>query len=332
MSTLRNHPVFAALMLALVVLIGAGVWLDLRGRSREAALAEQLRQRIDEVDRFQRQRPAPNDVNLRGARADLADNAGTLATMLRALNVVGADELEYFKGEPASRTDAYFDIAQFVDRMRTGAGEAGVKLAADERFGFSLYTNEGPEPGLIQPVYRQRRIVEYLLRALFDARPRALLSVQREEPLRVDGAAPDGAPAPRSAPNSGASTGATGDLFTIDPQVSARTPGYVDTIAFRIAFSGQTAALRGFMNALAAPEIPLVVRSVEVDSAPTAGPRPGDRENAPPPTVFGIPVAPPDRVAEGAIPIVAENDSRFTVTLEMFEVKIRPPEVGLAAK
>jgi hypothetical protein len=121
-------------------------------------------------------------------------------------------------------------------------------------------------------------------------------------------------------------------MFVIDPQVSARTPGYVDTLAFRIVFSGQTAALRGFMNALAAPEIPLVVRSVEVTTGSADAQRQtAGRTNQPPPNLFprapGSAMTPEAAVASGSVPIVPENDARFTVTVELFEVKIRPPAI-----
>jgi hypothetical protein len=103
-------------------------------------------------------------------------------------------------------------------------------------------------------------------------------------------------------------------------------------MAVRIIFTGQTSSLRGFMNALAVPEIPLVVRSVEAEplqsdsgraaatgmmraAAGGAGVRGGDGEAEMP----------------ADLAIVADNESRFTVTIELFEVKIRVPEAATAA-
>jgi hypothetical protein len=324
----RAHPVFSTVLIAFVAVIGIEIWWVTAGRREERELERLLDLRIGEIDRLQRQKPAPTDENLRRAREDFAQNAVVLATMLRALNVVGPDELDYFKGEPASRTDAYFDIAQFVDRMRGLAAQNDVVVRPEERFGFSAYSNEGPEPDLIRPVYRQRRIVEYLLRELFAARPRSLVAVQREEPV-APGSDATGRAAARSTPSPGSA--AVGNIFTIDPQVSARTPGYVDTLAFRISFTGQTAALRGFVNALAAPEIPLVVRSVEVEpNVAESGRGSGSSAGGTPPSLFSrsTPAAVAPDALPANVPIVAENDSRFTVTVELFEVKIRAPEVG----
>jgi hypothetical protein len=308
---LRTHPTFVAITGGLCVVIAAEVWLLYVQRAKETELEVRLGQQVAEIEKLQRVDPGPSDQNLRLVTDDLEQNRTVLTTMLRALSVVGADELPYFKGEPATRTDAYFDIAQFEDRMRTMAAETNVTLKPGESFGFSIYSNEGPEPELIRPVYRQRRIVEYLLRALMAARPQSLVAVQREVPQPVGSAGPVAQ----------ASKSDSSDFFSMDAQVSARMPGYVNTIAFRIVFSGQTTALRGFMNALAAPEIPLVVRSVEVDNSLPETPRGG----APRPrsvNVFGRPVDEVVDTVSANIPIVANNEARFTVTVEMFEVNL----------
>ncbi len=316
-----------------LVAIAAEAWFFFALRREERALELELNQRVAEIERLQRQRPGPTDENLRRARDDFAQHAEVLTTMLRSLNASGPDELEYFKGEPVGRTEAFFDIAQFVDAMRAHAAKSGVLIRPDERFGFAAYTHEGPEAELIRPVYRQRRIVEYLLGALFPARPRTLVSVQREDPATISQSADKAAGKPAAAAARSPQTfagaagrGASGEggpvaeIFTIDPQVSARTPGYVDTMAFRLIFTGQTSSLRGFMNTLAMPEIPLVVRSVEVEPLrpATASGRSGGATGD-----SGGPSA--------DLPIVADNESRFVVTVELFEVKLRAPEAATVA-
>lgn len=326
MNLFRRHPLFFSLIGLGVLAMGAEIWYVVVLRAQQGRLEIELNQKISEIERLQRQRPGPTDDNLRRVREDFEQNAEVLRTMLDSLNVAGPDELEYFKGEPVGRTEAFFDIAQFVDAMRANAAKAGVLMRPDERFGFSAYTNEGPEPDLIRPVYRQRRIVEYLLSALFPARPRTLVSVQREDPTTIGRPAAKPAavsPASGRQPSTFAGGGTSSDgaavseIFSIDPQVSARTPGYVDTMAFRITFTGQTTCLRGFMNTLAVPEIPLVVRSVEVEplraDAPAA--RSGQAQQD-------------ARSASPELPIVADNESRFIVTVELFEVSLQAPEAA----
>lgn len=332
-------------VLALAVL--GEVWIVRRLQGEVNAAEREVRERIAEIEQLQRREPAPIEANLRVAREDLANNAEVLKTMLSVLNVSGADDLTFFQGEPATRPDAWFEISQFVDRMTNEAKASGVELKPDERFGFSAYTFEGPEPPYIRSVYRQHRIIEYLLGKLFAAHPRALLGVQREQPAAVqaEGGAPatpatnaSARPAARPQVANAVGSASAGEIFVVDPQVSARMPGYVDTMAFRITFSGQTKSLRVFMNALAAPEIPLVVRSVEV-SAGGALSGPGQERPAASATratgraanPFGAARAGAAEGAEpvqpGAVPIVAENLSVFTVTVEFFEVLIQPPEI-----
>lgn len=339
MNFIKRHPLFTTIIAAFVLLILGEAWYVYMLRAEVVAAEQDVRQRIAEIESLQRRKPAPVADNLRVARDDFAQNAEVLATMLRVLNVTGPDDLEFFKGEPATRPDAWFEISQFVDRMTSEARKSNVRLNADERFGFAAFTFEGPEPAYIRSVYRQHRIVEYLLGKLFAARPRALLAVQREQPLPVgETAAAPTAPRPAPLQNQGGPNTGAGEIFVIDPQVSARTPGYVDTLAFRIIFSGQTNSLRGFMNALAAPDIPLVVRSVEVTQGSTAAATsPGADSNrrprpANPFSNTAAPAAGSDpAVSQAVVPIVPENDSVFTVTVELFDVKIRAPQVTATA-
>lgn len=334
MSFFKIHPIFSAVISVLVAVVGAEIWYLWSLRADEAALESATEQKIGQINMLQRQNPALTDDNLILAKENLEQSNVVFATMLRSLGVTRQDELEYFRDEPASDIDAYFDISTFVDAMRAEAQEAGVSVSPSGQFGFATHKNVGPEPPYIRIVYRQRRILEYLLRRLIAARPQAIVSVQRERPAVAGDSAVAARPPTRGSigqPGPRASTpaaGAASDFFVVDPQVSARTPGYVDTMAFRLVFVGQTAALREFMNALAAPGLPLVVRSVEVQTSGAEGSgsdtrsnggstgNRGDRGDA---RVNGNPE--PEAVSAN-VPIVAENDGQFTVTVEMFEVMI----------
>lgn len=343
MNFVKRHPLFTVILAIFALLIAGEAWLVFILRTQVAGAERQVRDRIQEIEQLQRQNPAPIDENLRLARDDLAQNAEVLTTMLSVLNVTGPDDLSFFKGEPATRPDAWFEISQFVERMTNEAKKSSVEHKPDERFGFSAYAFEGPEPAHIRSVYRQHRIVEYLLQKLFAARPRSLLAVQREEPLAqatAPAASAPGTAAPaRPAASQGNASGVTSELFVLDPQVSARTPGYVDSMAFRVIFSGHTSALRGFMNALAAPDIPLVVRSVEVSegnsaasrssASPAASPAPARPAN--PFSGAAAAAGSPPPASKTSIPIVAENASVFTVTVELFDVKIRAPQATATA-
>ena len=58
---------------------------------------------------------------------------------------------------------------------------------------------------------------------------------------------------------------ASSDRYVVDPAITARVDGAVDTLAFQIKFSGYTDSLRKFIESLTAFEMPVIVRSVEVE-------------------------------------------------------------------
>jgi len=140
------------------------------------------------LPRSPRRQPAPSREIATLIESDLARAQSALATMQAELRGRGpaAARLAATKA-PVARTDAFFDLATFVERSRATAQKQGVTVApAAAHFGFSLYANEGPEAALIEPVFRQRLVAEYLVEALLAARPRALLAVQRERPLTAE--------------------------------------------------------------------------------------------------------------------------------------------------
>jgi hypothetical protein len=192
---------------------------------------------------------------------------------------------------PAERSDADFVLAQFVERMRERAKEHSVTLNDDERFGFSAYAKSSPEREHIPSVIRQQIVIERVLDRLFEARPEKLLFVAREQPrkrpdIETPAKSGEAAPVATSGP----------EIFQIDPAISLRVSGRIDSTAFRVGFVGSTETLRDFMARLANDQIPLVVRRVEVESMD--GP---------------VPTASKDG------PLIARVPSRFSVTLEAIE-------------
>jgi hypothetical protein len=180
--------------------------------------------------------------------------------------------------------------------MREHAARRGVRLNQEERFGFADYAHTGPEPEDIPTVFRERCVTEYLLGALFDARPQQLLAVQRERRAAA-GVRPTGR-------NSVRGTSVSTDFFEWNPRASARRAKVLEGFALQVSFVGQTVSLRTLLNQLATFELPLVVRAVEVERA----------------------VMPLDERAvsaagsESIAPLVPLSLSRFTVTVELIEL------------
>ena len=291
--------------------------------------------------------PSPSRETAALIEADLNRAQRALATMQSELRGRGPSAARLAATKPpAMRTDAFFDLATFVSKSRALAQKQGVLIGPGAaNFGFSLYANEGPETALIEPVFRQRLVVNYLVDALLAARPRALLAVQRERPLSaverkarneaLIAAAADPAATP-PAPLESATTQSS-DYFDLDARLSAQAPGLVEVSGFRLIFTGQTAALRALLNQLASFELPIIVRSVEVE--PAAGEdivaAPADEAAAPPPPatpaasiVLSAPVAKAAKPAATIAPLVAKAISKFTVTVEYVELAAGPAVVA----
>jgi hypothetical protein len=362
-SARRKNPVFVgAMTLCAALALGEGFLIWERwsaARAAAAKLDEHLAARAEMANLM----PPPKRDVAEAIEADLAKAQAALAAMQAELKGRGpvAERLRAAK-VPAARTDAFFDLAAYVERMREAARRHRVIVRSEAaRFGFAAYANEAPEPERIAAVFRQRQLAQYLLEALLAAEPRALLAVNREPTLTDEeraaraaalaelqaalaAAEANGEPPPD--PDQFGATGAPSELpegpdyFAIDPRVTARVPGYVDTTAFRLVFVGQTAALRAWLNRLAAFELPVLVREIEVDlataeeladvpaeeSAPeAAAPEPAAAEpsvvltlDSPAPSPRPAPARP------AAAPIVSKPYSKFTVTVELVEL-VPPP-------
>ncbi len=349
MSFFRKNPLFAtALTVGAVIALGE-LALTYERFAASRAAARKLEERKVELQGMADLTPPPTREVAAAIEADLAKAQAALASMQSELKGRGpAAERIHAAKVPAVRTDAYFDLATFVERTRERARKDDVDVRPEAaRFGFSAYTNEGPLTDHIEPVFRQRQVAQYLVDALIDARPRTILSVKREHTIsKAEREARAAAIANgETPPEAGGDDGP--DYFTIDPRVTARVPGFLDTMAFRFAFTGQTAALRTFLNQLASFELPVLVREVEVDVATneeTARQTPAEdsaaasEQPAAPGTLapsvvlsadVPAPAAPPPAVKPApkpaprgstATPIVAKSLSKFTVTVEFVEL------------
>jgi hypothetical protein len=332
---------FFNLALALLGLLAAGEAWCIWERASAVRVAEQKLVRVRaQIQAVADAAPAPSRETAALIEADLKRAQGALATMQSELRGRGpaAARLAATK-PPAMRTDAFFDLATFVSKSRALAQKQGVLIGPGAaHFGFSLYANEGPETALIEPVFRQRLVANYIVDALLAARPRALLAVQRERPLHADErkarhealavAAADPTAAPPAPLES--STTLSPDYFDLDARLSAQAPGLVEVSGFRLIFTGQTAALRALLNQLASFELPIIARSVEVEpaagedivAAPAEDAAAAPSQPAAPAVsiVLSAPVAKAAKPVATIAPLVAKSISKFTVTVEYVEL------------
>ena len=368
MSRRPRSPVFVGALTFCAALAAGELYLIYERWSAARDAAAKLVQRQSELMAMATTMPPPTRDIATAIEEDLARAQTTLAAMQADLKGRGpaAERLRTAR-VPAARTDAYFDLASYVERLHERARRNEVAIRPEAaRFGFAAHANEGPELERIEPVFRQRLLAQYLMESLLDARPRAVLAVKRELALT----APEREAREAAAAEAAAAIAAGGDpvdtssselevpegpdYFAIDPRVSARKAGFVDTIAFKFVFTGQTAALRSFLNRLAAFELPVLVREVEVELASTeeaadiASEEPAEPESGPTPiepapssVVLSLNPEPSVNAATAStrsdsasrmpirrtteIPIVAKSVSKFTVTVEFVELVTPPP-------
>lgn len=328
MASFKSNPVFFSL-LGLLGLAALGAGWGIYDRSSVAKKsAAQLVQKRNELNSLQAVNPAPSDVSKAAVEADLARTEVALRKMREELKGHGpvAEALRNAP-VPSEPTDVFFNLETFVEKMRQKALAANVKVKPDERFGFYTYSTTGPDRDLIPQVFRQRQVAEYLVSALIDARPSEVVSLQRERPSTKAelAAVAAGQPLPASSSSSNAnSTQTNSDFFQIDPRISARVPGFVGATAFRLNFVGSTEALRSFLNKLASFELPLVVRSVEVEpaakSTTTAPATPANSLSS----IFGTVAPAPTNEPPPAKPLVEKILSKFTVTVELIDLVEAP--------
>lgn len=296
----------ALLLLAVTSAVEVRWWFQARESARRALAA--LGQAKAERQGLSRMSPAPNERDEEAIGNDL-ERARAAADGIRVALAGPRESVDPDGRASAKPIDVYFEIAAFVETLRARATQAGVAVKPDERFGFASHAHEGPTLDRVAAVRRQCAEAEFLLETLIEARPRAVLGVQRERPS---------APARRvgrfqsvgSDQSSGAeppdNDGVAEDFFALDPKLSVRRSGLVDSDAFRLAFTGQTRSLRVLLNEFASSPWPVVVRCVEVQRVPP------ERGSA----------VPPAAGAEVPRPLVASNLSRFAVVVEVIRFPV----------
>jgi hypothetical protein len=363
MSFFRKNPLFGIVLTICAVLVLGELALIYERFAASRAAAKRFQDRKTELEGMAQLTPPPTRETASAIEADLAKAQAALASMDNELKGRGpaAERIRNAK-VPAARTDAYFDLATFVEKTRALAKKNEVDVRPEaNRFGFAAFANEGPVHDHIEPVFRQRQILQYLIETLIEARPRSILSVKRE---------PTVSKAEREARAAAIANGETPvepeavegpDYFTIDPRVTARKPAFIDTMAFRFVFIGQTAALRTFLNQLASFQLPVLVREVEVDTASAeeataqpsleeTSPIPDDASAVKPSNAASIvlsaeaPANPSEAPAPAkarpaasrgarpvtAVPIVSKPFSRFTVIVEAIELVAPAPPAEAA--
>lgn len=234
---LREHPRLA-LGWMLVALLAAVTTTSLAVDLRRTRAAQRQAARC--VEQLRALDSGALAATVENAEAIEADAAWLRAALAQEVAAWRAANEQAWGGDTAAadRAEAYFELAAFRERMRRTAAECGVDVHAVGHFGFPEYAQTAPEEERRGLVSRERRRLEHLLAAVWAARPRELAAVAR-------------------------SSG--GEQVQLPAGASVRSPGLIDTSAFKVDLVGTTATLRDVMVALSASSGLVLVRAVEVE-------------------------------------------------------------------
>jgi len=257
--------------------------------------------------------PAPTEDNLEAAGRNLAELQAALAAIREDLQsgaslATSSDGVSVMAG--IQQYISKFQKAVDAHKDETGEPDP-IETPDDFAFGFDAYFDEASmleDAAKVTLLDKQRQILSYLLTQLIAADPESIDAVKREI-LETD-------------------QEQKSKSFSVDPAVSARVPGAIDTMGFSLTFSGYTDSLRELLNRLSRFELPIVVRSIKVErpSGSETVVAPARRND--PDNIFALfgdgaspgPSTTKEQPAEGPEPVIEENVSQFTVILEFIEV------------
>jgi hypothetical protein len=328
MDFLKKHPLFIALVAVCLLAFAAGVYLLLGARAADEQAARALRNAEQSLHAAARGEIAPTQDNLALAEANIVALRGELDTIRERLE----------SGVQLQTTDDPVQlitrIQRFISQMRRTAEAEEVRIPANFGFGFDRYVEQSTPPAqpFVVRVDKQRLVLEYLLGELIASGPSGITRVQRET-IEVPQTDARGTETTRTAATTRAgsarTTAASGDAFRIDPAISARVPNAIDSLAFRITFTGFTESLQTFINRLAAFEYPIVIRSIEVARPAPARTTGSAQRPQRTQTIedifggFGGGSTQPTQTAEPAQrPVIEDNESEFTLVLEFIELTL----------
>ena len=311
MEFFKKHILFFIILIVLGALMGASLAMIYLDRQAASERHEELNRLVQERDRAKMRTPSPIPENLELAEANVNNLRETRAMVERVLT-----------GTQTIQSDPSVDNVRFISSLQSYLSTFR-RIVADENivvpenfaFGFSRYAREAATPAqtAVPKLDMQRQILSFLINRLIEAEPFEIVAIQREQ------VEDSGQVARAGGGRQAAATG--GDIFTIDPGLSARVSGAIDTLAFRVTFVGFTSSLRSFLNELALYEQPVVVRNVEVARfEPTQRRRTGGGGGGGATDdfarLFGIAEGAGGQETTTQVPVVDENMSRFTVTVE----------------
>jgi hypothetical protein len=310
MGLFKKNPAFCAFCVVAVLVFAAGATLLVMESGKLSSSKEKVASADSQMNGLLLARPAPTSVNVQAAQ----QNAEELSTQLRRIreNLQRGSRLTISN----DGTRVMSGVQKYISNYRRQVAAhknvsdvaAPIQIPQDFAFGFEAYlkqTNIPQDSALVPQLDKQRQVLSYILNQLIAADPAGIQAVERE----IIG-----------------DTDAKATSYRINPAISARVPGAIDTLAFRVTFTGYTPTLRKFLNNLAQFDLPIVVSSVAVDR-PTTNAKTANAKKPKASSIddiFGVFAGASTSVETAPeanqTPVISETESSFTVTLEFIEI------------
>jgi len=332
MDFVKRNPILTAVLAICVAAFAVESFFLVRFNSAVTVAQRNLQTSDSNAKSAVSQQPAPTAENKAAAQKNVADLNDDLQHIVSTLQ----DTPKKIPAAPSNGADLLAAINGYVVKYDDLATQKGITLPSPKfTFGMAQYFGPvaAPPADKINAVFTQLSVLDYVMdimmnKAKDENQKMIMVSVQRE-----DVTAPASATTTVSASTD--TDDAKNELFRVDPLVSARGPG-VNTYPFKIRFIGYTDALRILLSELANFEMPLVVRSVEVEPATpdilSAFSTPGSTTSGGDTTTRTLSTMGSGNAAAAAAaananrkPVVAENLSQFTLIIEYIELPSTKP-------
>lgn len=337
MPFLKENPIFSAILGLCALIFVGGVVLVVMAWMDAGEAEERLENARSQVNSARVAEVAPTPENVESAQANIAELKADETRLFETIAAQGAlDEA------PDNLRGAVLvgSLTRLPVRMRqlardTAPERVEIGFPDDFQFGFDRYIGTSWPPSgiqsgspeereLIENLFLQQQVVEYLCRTLFESTPDSwpgddvdfdpnnfeafplqLTSLRRESAI------------PNTGTGGRRSNRDQRGLFEIEPAISAETDR-IGTVGFQIEFESYSRTLRDFLIELGTYQLPLVVRSVEVE--PASGGNRGRTADIDFSEDF-LESDSDDDVEEVFEPVVETNTSVFRVTVEYIELK-----------
>ncbi len=312
MGSIKKNLTFTILVAICILVFAAGAYLAFAESNTISKAKQKISAAETKLNSFRYADPAPTEDNVLASEKNLAE----LDKELQKIR----DVLERGARITTSRDGIGVTAAiqQYIPEYQrkaarytyTAADGTEQPIQVPDRFGFGFEQYLGESPTLdnsetTAELDKQRQILSYLIDKLYESKPHSLVSVKREIIEIKDEKQGKG-------------------KFRVDPAITAEVPGAIDAMGFSISFTGYTKTLRDFLNQLTKFDLPIVVRSIEVQRAAGSTVVEAPTSDALD-DIFagfgGASVSPTEPVKEQK-PVISQNVSTFTVVVEFIQVTL----------